>query len=293
MDCTHGKTRKKTRSVLSRRRSLLSFLISFPIVFSLPSFLSATCSTSVCAVKTVVSCCLTCTVYSSLTVSTALYCLHAARSGYSWRLDCNKKGIISKETKQSPGKRTQVFRFDLSGCVCFLPFCRRWLHWGLTGWRWTVRVSPCPRLQSISVWVQWSTHTHTGGFPSILSSKSTEEQCLEGDSLSSFLIFCVVFLLTLHCLCLFSPLTSSLLCLPVVPAVKPDRHHHVVRSEDGRLFYDNQWYCRGQAICINRKDEYPTRCVREKGVYEGLVLSYFKQISNLEAAWSHGVCFVM
>ncbi|KAF0023178.1 hypothetical protein F2P81_023808 [Scophthalmus maximus] len=24
-----------------------------------------------------------------------------------------------------------------------------------------------------------------------------------------------------------------------VPAVKPDRHHHVARSEDGRLFYDN------------------------------------------------------
>ncbi|CAJ1077255.1 Hypothetical predicted protein [Xyrichtys novacula] len=42
------------------------------------------------------------------------------------------------------------------------------------------------------------------------------------------------------------------------PAVKPDRHHHVARSEDGRLFYDNQWYCKGQTICINRKDEYPT-----------------------------------
>ncbi|TKS75869.1 Breast cancer metastasis-suppressor 1-like protein-A [Collichthys lucidus] len=47
-----------------------------------------------------------------------------------------------------------------------------------------------------------------------------------------------------------------------VPAVKPDRHHHVARSEDGRLFYDNQWYCRGQAICINRKDEYPTSTKR-------------------------------
>uniref|UniRef100_A0A8C8C7I4 Breast cancer metastasis-suppressor 1-like protein-A n=1 Tax=Oncorhynchus tshawytscha TaxID=74940 RepID=A0A8C8C7I4_ONCTS len=42
-----------------------------------------------------------------------------------------------------------------------------------------------------------------------------------------------------------------------VPA-KADRHHHVVRSEEGRLFYDSQWYCRGQAICINRKDQYPT-----------------------------------
>ncbi|KAI3364505.1 hypothetical protein L3Q82_011286 [Scortum barcoo] len=46
-----------------------------------------------------------------------------------------------------------------------------------------------------------------------------------------------------------------------VPAIKPDRHHHVARSEDGRLFYDNQWYCRGQAICINRKDEYPTSAI--------------------------------
>ncbi|XP_039981941.1 breast cancer metastasis-suppressor 1-like protein-A [Xiphias gladius] len=46
-----------------------------------------------------------------------------------------------------------------------------------------------------------------------------------------------------------------------VPAVKPDRHHHVVHSEDGRLFYDNQWYCRGQTICINRKDEYPTSAI--------------------------------
>ncbi|XP_062267641.1 breast cancer metastasis-suppressor 1-like protein-A [Platichthys flesus] len=46
-----------------------------------------------------------------------------------------------------------------------------------------------------------------------------------------------------------------------VPAVKPERHHHVARSEDDRLFYDNQWYCRGQAICINRKDEYPTSAI--------------------------------
>lgn len=27
---------------------------------------------------------------------------------------------------------------------------RRWHRWGHTGWRWTVRLSPCPRLQSIS-----------------------------------------------------------------------------------------------------------------------------------------------
>uniref|UniRef100_A0A8C6VQE8 BRMS1 like transcriptional repressor b n=1 Tax=Nothobranchius furzeri TaxID=105023 RepID=A0A8C6VQE8_NOTFU len=46
-----------------------------------------------------------------------------------------------------------------------------------------------------------------------------------------------------------------------VAAVKPDRHHHVARSEDGRLFYDNQWYCRGQTICINRKEECPTSAI--------------------------------
>lgn len=54
---------------------------------------------------------------------------------------------------------------------------------------------------------------------------------------------------------------------PSAPAVKPDRHHHVVRSEDGRLFYDNQWYCRGQAICINKKDDYPTRWVSESALH--------------------------
>uniref|UniRef100_A0A4W5RDZ1 BRMS1 like transcriptional repressor b n=1 Tax=Hucho hucho TaxID=62062 RepID=A0A4W5RDZ1_9TELE len=40
-----------------------------------------------------------------------------------------------------------------------------------------------------------------------------------------------------------------------------DRHHHVARSEEGRLFYDSQWYCRGQALCINRKDEHPTSAI--------------------------------
>ncbi|XP_037541658.1 breast cancer metastasis-suppressor 1-like protein-A isoform X1 [Nematolebias whitei] len=45
------------------------------------------------------------------------------------------------------------------------------------------------------------------------------------------------------------------------PAAKTDRYHHVARSEDGRLFYDNQWYCRGQTICINRKDESPTSAI--------------------------------
>ncbi|XP_077568277.1 breast cancer metastasis-suppressor 1-like protein-A [Stigmatopora nigra] len=42
---------------------------------------------------------------------------------------------------------------------------------------------------------------------------------------------------------------------------KTERHHHVAHSEDGKLFYDNQWYCRGQTICINRKDEFPTSAI--------------------------------
>lgn len=60
-------------------------------------------------------------------------------------------------------------------------------------------------------------------------------------------------------------LILSSVFFPPAPAVKPDRHHHVARSEDGRLFYDNQWFCRGQAVSINKKDEYPTRWVSESG----------------------------
>lgn len=42
---------------------------------------------------------------------------------------------------------------------------------------------------------------------------------------------------------------------------KPEKHQHIARSEEGRLFYNNKWYSRGQAICINRKDEYPTSAI--------------------------------
>lgn len=41
--------------------------------------------------------------------------------------------------------------------------------------------------------------------------------------------------------------------------VKMEKHQHAARSEDGRLHYDGEWYGRGQAICIDKKDEYPTR----------------------------------
>lgn len=40
---------------------------------------------------------------------------------------------------------------------------------------------------------------------------------------------------------------------------KPERHQHRARSENGRLLYDGEWYCRGQTICIDRKYECPTR----------------------------------
>ncbi|XP_067223537.1 breast cancer metastasis-suppressor 1-like protein-A [Chanodichthys erythropterus] len=42
---------------------------------------------------------------------------------------------------------------------------------------------------------------------------------------------------------------------------KSEKHQHNARSEDGRLFYDGEWYSRGQAICIDKKDEYPTSAI--------------------------------
>uniref|UniRef100_A0A8C9V3M6 BRMS1 like transcriptional repressor a n=2 Tax=Scleropages formosus TaxID=113540 RepID=A0A8C9V3M6_SCLFO len=41
---------------------------------------------------------------------------------------------------------------------------------------------------------------------------------------------------------------------------KSDSRHRV-RSENGKLFYDGSWYSRGQAICINKKYEYPTSAI--------------------------------
>lgn len=45
----------------------------------------------------------------------------------------------------------------------------------------------------------------------------------------------------------------------IVTSSKSDKHQHSARSEDGRLFYDGEWYGRGQPICIDKKDEHPTR----------------------------------
>ncbi|KAF4788516.1 Breast cancer metastasis-suppressor 1-like protein [Turdus rufiventris] len=43
------------------------------------------------------------------------------------------------------------------------------------------------------------------------------------------------------------------------PPVKLEKHLHSARSEEGRLYYDGEWYGRGQTICIDKKDECPTR----------------------------------
>ncbi|KAK3563674.1 hypothetical protein QTP86_034104 [Hemibagrus guttatus] len=49
--------------------------------------------------------------------------------------------------------------------------------------------------------------------------------------------------------------------------VKPDvcssksEKQHSARSEDGRLLYNGEWFSRGQNICIDKKDEFPTSAV--------------------------------
>ncbi|XP_058522334.1 breast cancer metastasis-suppressor 1-like protein [Ochotona princeps] len=45
------------------------------------------------------------------------------------------------------------------------------------------------------------------------------------------------------------------------PPVKLEKHLHSARSEDGRLYYDGEWYIRGQTICIDKKDECPTSAI--------------------------------
>ncbi|XP_052009495.1 breast cancer metastasis-suppressor 1-like protein-A [Xyrauchen texanus] len=42
---------------------------------------------------------------------------------------------------------------------------------------------------------------------------------------------------------------------------KSDKHQHNAHSEDGRVFYDGEWYTCGQAICIEKKDECPTSAI--------------------------------
>ncbi|MGH0171162.1 UNVERIFIED_CONTAM: hypothetical protein FKN15_060381 [Acipenser sinensis] len=49
--------------------------------------------------------------------------------------------------------------------------------------------------------------------------------------------------------------------LPTNASTKGEKHQHSARSEEGRLFYDGEWYSRGQTICIDKKDEYPTSAI--------------------------------
>ncbi|KAI4560282.1 hypothetical protein MJT46_012520 [Ovis ammon polii x Ovis aries] len=52
------------------------------------------------------------------------------------------------------------------------------------------------------------------------------------------------------------------------PPVKLEKHLHSARSEEGRLYYDGEWYIRGQTICIDKKDECPTRREAKRRSYE-------------------------
>ncbi|XP_013926578.1 PREDICTED: breast cancer metastasis-suppressor 1-like protein [Thamnophis sirtalis] len=45
------------------------------------------------------------------------------------------------------------------------------------------------------------------------------------------------------------------------PPVKMEKHLHSTRSEEGKLYYNGEWYGRGQTICIDRKDECPTSAI--------------------------------
>lgn len=61
-----------------------------------------------------------------------------------------------------------------------------------------------------------------------------------------------------HLIDLYEVNTKLLLWIVLAP-VKLEKHLHSARSEEGRLYYDGEWYGRGQTICIDKKDECPTR----------------------------------
>lgn len=81
---------------------------------------------------------------------TALYRLHAARSGYSWRLDRNTEGIFVNGRWNLLASVLEL-RVDLSRLFP-LPPHRRWHRWGHTGWRWTVRVFSSS-LVTVNIWL--------------------------------------------------------------------------------------------------------------------------------------------
>ncbi|XP_066542064.1 breast cancer metastasis-suppressor 1-like protein-A [Hoplias malabaricus] len=55
--------------------------------------------------------------------------------------------------------------------------------------------------------------------------------------------------------------TDEFLASAPVSACKSEKVQHSARSEDGRLLYDGEWFSRGQNICIDRKDDFPTSAV--------------------------------
>lgn len=57
----------------------------------------------------------------------------------------------------------------------------------------------------------------------------------------------------------FCQLMLNPFLLIISAPVKLEKHLHSARSEEGRLYYDGEWYGRGQTICIDKKDECPTR----------------------------------
>lgn len=199
MDCIRGRTRRKTRSVLSRRRSPSLFLISFKLLLSqfLSSFISSDISHP-------------CFTLTALSRPYIVYMLQDLDILEDWTAI---RKVFWKDT-------VMVWCLDSDLICLFLPPMQAMASLG------PHRVKVDGKLHSISGWVQPST---------------------DWEGWIQYFLF----------------LPPYFCSFPPVAALKPDRHHHVVRSEDGRLFYDNQWYCRGQAICINRKDEYPTRWVCE------------------------------
>lgn len=85
---TAGSEKQEKRSLLSRQEEEACCRFWYPFIF--PFAHRSPLNTS--HVKTVA--------FSlALAVSTALYCLYAARPGYSWRLDGHKKGNILKADK--------------------------------------------------------------------------------------------------------------------------------------------------------------------------------------------------
>lgn len=83
--------------------------------------------------------------------------------------------VLHSEQKKTGWLWMLMLSCDLTFWVVFASSPhRRWHLWGRTGWRLMVRVSPHPKLQSISGWVQRSTRSYRGEADSILSAESAQ-----------------------------------------------------------------------------------------------------------------------